>query len=114
MTLYDQNSDSVTWVNDSTRVTIFGDSDSTQVTIFGDSDLTALFFDWSWIKNNPKHLKIKMYSVLKAFLVLMNLFLVLGSKSLNGTFAKLHTVAASNNRDHPTRSLFYCFLFFID
>ena len=25
-----------------------------------------------------------------------------------GCLAKLHTVAASNNRDHPTRSLYYC------
>jgi len=33
---------------------------------------------------------------------------VLWSKSLNGKCAKLHTVAASNNRDHPTRSLYYC------
>ena len=31
----------------------------------------ALFFDWRWIKNTPKRLKIKMYSFLKAFLVLM-------------------------------------------
>ena len=31
----------------------------------------ALFFDWRWIKNNPKRLKIKMYSFLKDFLVLM-------------------------------------------
>jgi len=33
----------------------------------------ALFFDWRWIKNNPKRLKIKMYSFLKTFLVLMKL-----------------------------------------
>ena len=33
----------------------------------------ALFFDWRWIKNNPKRLKIKMYSFWKAFLVLMKL-----------------------------------------
>ena len=32
----------------------------------------ALFFDWRWIKNNPKRLK-NMYSFLKAFLVLMKL-----------------------------------------
>ena len=33
---------------------------------------------------------------------------MLWSKRLNGTCAKLHTVAASNNRDHPTRSLYFC------
>ena len=31
------------------------------------------FFDWRWIKNNPKRLKIKHVSFLKAFLVLMKL-----------------------------------------
>jgi len=35
---------------------------------------------------------------------------LLQSKSPSGKCAKLHTVAASNNRDHPTRSLYY-FLF---
>ena len=29
-------------------------------------------------------------------------------KSLNGKWAKLHTVAASNNRHYPTRSRYYC------
>jgi len=37
-----------------------------------------------------------------------SIFLVLRSKSSSGKCAKLHTVAASNNRDHPTRSLRYC------
>ena len=34
-----------------------------------------IFFYLRWIKNNPKRLKIKMYSFLKAFLVLMKQFL---------------------------------------
>jgi len=34
--------------------------------------------------------------------------MVLQSESSSGMCAKLHTVAASNNRDHPTRSLYYC------
>ena len=34
---------------------------------------------------------------------------MLRSESPSGKCAKLHTVAASNNRDHPTRSLYYCF-----
>jgi len=33
---------------------------------------------------------------------------VLRSQSQSGMCAKLRTVAASNDRDHPTRSLFYC------
>jgi len=37
-------------------------------------------------------------------------FLVLRSESPGGKCANLHTVAASNNRDHPTRSLCYCLL----
>jgi len=36
------------------------------------------------------------------------IFLALWSKSSNGKCAKLHTVAASNNRDHPMRSLYFC------
>ena len=32
-----------------------------------------IFFDWRWIKINPKRLRIKMYSFLKAFLVLIKL-----------------------------------------
>jgi len=45
-------------------------------------------------------------------------FILLRSESPSGMCAKLRTVAASNNRDHPTRSLCYClfapctFLFF--
>jgi len=35
-------------------------------------------------------------------------FPVLRSKSSSGKCAKLHTIAASNNRDHLTRSLYYC------
>ena len=38
------------------------------------------------------------------------ILLVLWSKSSNGKCAKLHTVAASNNRDHPMISLYYCLL----
>jgi len=34
--------------------------------------------------------------------------LVLRSKSSSGKCAELHTVEARNNRDHPTRSLYYC------
>ena len=34
--------------------------------------------------------------------------LVLRSEIPSGKCAKLHTMAASNNRDHPTRSLYYC------
>jgi len=37
-----------------------------------------------------------------------SIFLALPLKSLSGKCTKLHTVAASNNRDHPTRSLYYC------
>jgi len=33
---------------------------------------------------------------------------VLRSESPNGKCVKLHTVAASNNRDHTLRSLYYC------
>jgi len=33
--------------------------------------------------------------------------MTLGSESPSGKCAKLHTVAASNNRDHPMRSLCY-------
>ena len=36
-------------------------------------ELLYYFFDWRWIKINPKRLGIKMYSFLKAFLVLMKL-----------------------------------------
>ena len=32
----------------------------------------------------------------------------LRSESSSGMCTKLHTVATSNNRDHPTRSLYYC------
>jgi len=34
--------------------------------------------------------------------------LLLRSEISSGTCAKLRTVAASNNRDHPTRSIYYC------
>ena len=34
-------------------------------------ELLYYFFDWRWIKINPKRLRIKMYSFLKAFLVLI-------------------------------------------
>ena len=40
----------------------------------------------------------------------VSIFLVWRSKRLSGKCPKLHTLAASNNRDHPTRSL-YCCLF---
>ena len=40
---------------------------------FGLIFIHLLFFDWRWIKINPKRLKIKMYSFLKVFLVLMKL-----------------------------------------
>jgi len=33
---------------------------------------------------------------------------LLRSQIPSGLCAKLRTVAASNNRDHPTRSLYYC------
>ena len=33
--------------------------------------------------------------------------ILLRLESLNGKYTKLHTVAASNNRDHVTRSLYY-------
>ena len=36
-------------------------------------ELLYYFFDWRWIKINPKCLRIRMYSFLKAFLVLMKL-----------------------------------------
>ena len=36
-------------------------------------ELLYYFFDWRWIKISPKRLRIKMYSFLKAFLVLMKL-----------------------------------------
>jgi len=35
-------------------------------------------------------------------------FVVLRSEIPSGICAKLRTVAASNNRDHLTRSLYYC------
>jgi len=35
--------------------------------------------------------------------------ILLRSEILSGMCAKLRTVAATNNRDHPTRSLNYCF-----
>ena len=34
--------------------------------------------------------------------------LLLRSEIPSGMCAELRTVAASNNRDHPTRSLYYC------
>jgi len=34
--------------------------------------------------------------------------LLLRSESLSSKHAKLHTAAASSNRDQPTRSLYYC------
>jgi len=37
--------------------------------------------------------------------------IVLLSKSPNGKCAMLHTVAASNNRDHPTTSLYCCAIY---
>jgi len=37
-----------------------------------------------------------------------SIFLVLWSESWSGKCAKFHTVAAGNNRDHLTRSLYYC------
>ena len=37
-----------------------------------------------------------------------SIFLVLWSESRSGKCAKFHTVAAGNNRDHLTRSLYYC------
>jgi len=40
--------------------------------------------------------------------VVLGWCIVLSSESASGKCAKLHTVAASNNRDHPTRSLCYC------
>ena len=41
--------------------------------------------------------------------VLLYVLVLLRSKIPSGMCAKLRTVAASNNRDHPTRSLYYCF-----
>jgi len=38
----------------------------------------------------------------------LRLRIVLWSESLSGKCAKLHTVAASNNRDHAPQSLYYC------
>ena len=43
-----------------------------------------------------------------AFMLLFRV--LLQSEIPSGMCAKLRTVAASNNRDHPTRSLYYCLL----
>jgi len=40
--------------------------------------------------------------------MIYELVLLLRSESPSGMCAKLRTVAASNNRDHPARSLSYC------
>jgi len=37
-----------------------------------------------------------------------SIFLVLWSKSSSGNYAKLRTMATSNNRNHPMGSLYYC------
>jgi len=37
-----------------------------------------------------------------------SLFLVLRLESQSGKCTKFHTVAETKNRDHPTRSLYYC------
>ena len=37
-----------------------------------------------------------------------DIYILLRSESQNGMCTKLHTVAASNKGDHPTRSLYYC------
>jgi len=41
--------------------------------------------------------------------VLFRLMRMLRPESPSGKCAKLHTVAASNDRDHLTRSLYYCY-----
>ena len=38
----------------------------------------------------------------------LKIVILLRSEIPSGMCAKLRTVAASNNRDHPTRSLYYC------
>jgi len=38
----------------------------------------------------------------------LSIFLVLRSESSSGKCAKFHTVVASKNNDHPSRSLYYC------
>jgi len=37
-----------------------------------------------------------------------SIFLVLRSRSFSSAYAKLHTLAANNNRSHLTRSIYYC------
>ena len=49
-----------------------------------------------------------MYSEKNSSIIWLLTFMLLQSKSLSGKCAKLHTVAASNNRDHVPWSLYYC------
>jgi len=60
--------------------------------------LTGFHFQVS----NMQAMKIVRHMKFNSTLILLR------SEILTGMSAKLHTVAASNNRDHPTRSLYYC------
>jgi len=52
-------------------------------------ELLYYFFDWRWIKINPKRLRIKMYSFLKAFLVLMKLCIFIFKEVSVWSFAQI-------------------------
>jgi len=54
------------------------------------------------------HLIVCLLAVGYWFWVRPSAVLLLRSESPSGKCAKLHTLAAGNNRDHPTRSLYNC------
>jgi len=70
-----------------------------------------------WLSTSSwEHLREAFERLLKTFYMLLStaehprptLLAMLQSESLSGKCVKLHTAAASNNRDHLTRSLCYC------
>ena len=65
---------------------------------------------WSvvlWLGQKPHWISSSFRSFISQHLFSRHLAL-LRSEILSGMCAKLRTVAASNNIDHPTRSLYYC------
>jgi len=54
---------------------------------------------------------VKEIGVVRVFLAIqrnLKIVILLRSEIPSGMCAELRTVAASNNRDHPTRSFYYC------
>jgi len=71
----------------------------------------SIYWNVARFKSKSKYMFISDHFHVLGMRMTRSMFLALRPTSLRGKYANLHTVAASKNRDHPTRSLYYYCLF---